>query len=45
MRSRQGTQDGEVLETFRQPLGGRSVHGKHTTFNSKSRFWPRKGAR
>ena len=45
VRSRQATQDGEVLETFRQPLGGRSVHGKHTAFNSKSRFWPRKGAR
>lgn len=28
VRSRQGTQDGEVLETFRQPFGGSTWHGK-----------------
>lgn len=34
VRSRQGTQDGEVLETFRKPFGGSTVHGK--AFNLKS---------
>lgn len=36
MRSRQGTQDGEVLETFRGPFGGSTVHGKQVAFNLKS---------